>query len=166
MEEKIRAFMNTPKFCKIAGIFLALVMFTVGGVTLYNQLKVKSRCSEEVQAYVTDYLTSTVHRKRGRKTTVYAPVFTYVYDDQEFSESNYNYQNPRVFSEGEMVTILIDPDDPATVYAPGDKSQYIVSVALFGAGIFFFVFLYFLMASTIKDEQEKAEKEKEKDEIY
>lgn len=161
MEEKIRAFMNTPKFCKLCGIVLALFMFTVGGVTLYNQLKVKAKCSEEVRAYVTDYLTSTVHRKRGRKTTVYAPVFTYVYDDQEFSESNYNYQNPRAFSEGEMVTIFIDPDEPTLIYAPGDKSQYIVSIALFGAGIFAFVFLYFLMANTIKEEQEKAENEKE-----
>lgn len=161
MEEKIRAFMNTPKFCKIAGIVLALIMFTVGGVTLYNQLKVKSQCTEEVQAYVTDYLTSTVHRKRGRKTTVYAPVFTYVYGNMEYSESNYNYQNPREFSEGEMVTIYIDPNEPTTVYAPGDKSQYIVSGALFGAGIFSFVFLYFLMANTIKEEQEKAENEKE-----
>lgn len=106
--------------------FSLFFILAIGALTLID-LTERSGCTERVSAVVTDFISNTTKTHFNdygshKTSTGYAPVFEYTYKGVDYSNSNYNYNPKPVFEIGQKTEILIDPDNPDSIYAPEDNS--------------------------------------------
>lgn len=122
------------KWTRIVLLFISPVFLMAIVLLTFIDLSERSGCTETVSAVVVDIQSKTSTRKNrtfrhGRSrpagttsSTGYAPVFEYTYNGVEYSSSNDHYDTKPVFEIGQETEILINPDDPTSVYAPEDDS--------------------------------------------
>lgn len=89
------------------------------------------RCTEPVTATVAKNL----EVKKVRNGTVsnvhhitYAPVFKYEYDGKKYSAISKIASRPPEFSEGELVTIRVNPNDPEEIYYSPRGGAMVMSI--------------------------------------
>lgn len=122
------------KWTRIVLLFISPVFLMAIVLLTFIDLSERSGCTESVSAVVVDNQSKTYTSKnrtlrKGRfrtsgtkSSTGYAPVFEYTYNGVEYSSSNNHYDTKPVFEIGQETEILIDPDDPASLYALEDDS--------------------------------------------
>lgn len=126
----------TPKWIPCLVLAFGLAFISMGAAFLYRSHADKKKCTEAV--------TATVVELRERRSTdpedhtvriSYAPVYEYVYEDFVYSVVSSMSANPPQFSVGESVELYLDPDDPMSIYVPGDSSTFVLFIVLLGVGI-------------------------------
>lgn len=117
-------------FLLIGAVFLSVAI----GVGVYDRNK-QDRCTETTQAQVVD-----IAVKRGEDGgLLYAPVFGYTGDGQEYINQQSIYSNPCGYSVGENVELSYNPDDPQEFYVEGDSSLNLLIYIFGGIGAVFLV---------------------------
>ena len=117
--------------------FIVGVVFVCSGLWFKNYDKgMKDRCTESVQAVVTDYKSSSSRHNDGTYSISYFPVFSYTFDGVEYTkQSNYGSGEPK-YSKGDVVGIRVNPNDATEFFNPSDRSDIIYNV-LMGIGLSF-----------------------------
>ena len=100
-----------------------------------------ARCTEEVPGIVAG-----MQEHYGNSGTLYAPVFEYSFDGKDFRQESDMASYPPKFSEGEAVTVMVNPDDPYeyTVQGYTEKTTMARIFIILGLVIaaFFLLFVY------------------------
>lgn len=111
-----------------------------------------ARCTEEVPGIVAG-----MQEHYGNSGTLYAPVFEYIFDGMEFRQESDMASSPPKFSEGEAVTVMVNPDDPYeyTVQGYTEKTTMARVFIILGLVIAaFFLLLAYHFLKINKDEEE------------
>ena len=111
-----------------------------------------ARCTEEVPGIVAG-----MQEHYGNSGTLYAPVFEYIFDGMEFRQESDMASSPPKFSEGEAVTVMVNPDDPYeyTVQGYTEKTTMARVFIILGLVIAaFFLLLAYHFLKINKDEKE------------
>ena len=117
-------------FLLIGVVFLSVAI----GVGVYDRNK-QDRCSETTKAQVVD-----IAVKRGDDGgLLYAPVFGYAVDGQEYINQQSIYSNPCGYSVGEDVELSYNPNDPQEFYVEGDSALNLLIYIFGGIGAVFLV---------------------------
>ena len=117
IKKKIRIFLMS---------FSLFFILAIGSLTFIDFTE-RSGCTEGVSAVVTDFISSTTEidlddSGSHKTSTGYAPVFEYTYKGVDYSNSNYIYSPKPSFEIGQKTELLVDPDNPDSIYAPEDNS--------------------------------------------
>ena len=129
----------------IASAFLLAVMFVVIRYMRTNYEK----CTVEVEAVVVQNVLSSKSSSNG--TSVY-PVFRYEYNGKVYQQRSRIGRKPAKYSEGEQVTLHIDPDNPSRFY--DEKEDTLVMIVISSiAGFFFMLALVFTVCAAVKKKQ-------------
>lgn len=118
----------------LAVICISLVFILMGSFVIFKQVHQSKICTEKVDAVIVE----NIRKKMGtghRKRTKYQAVYSYVYEGREYEVKSKNSSNPAVHSEGDRVTIYVDPDNPTEIYDPKDRSGMVICVVFIGIGI-------------------------------
>lgn len=116
----------------IAGIFMTVIGIALIILPQYFYKKKAEVCNVTVDAVCTH-----LNKKRGDKgSTLYAPVWEYVYNDRAYKYAENVYSNINVPSEGDVLTLNIDPNNPSDAYR-SDKS---LGIILGITGVVFIIF--------------------------
>lgn len=140
--------LDTQKHPMLFLIPVAISLFFIAfGLYLIRSDKARAaRCTEQVAGVVADML-----EKPGKSNRLYAPVFEYSYDGEDFQQESPWYSYPPEFSEGEEVTIMLNPADPDDYFVAGHKASstmakvFIIIGAVIG-GFFLFFIVHLLLA--------------------
>lgn len=128
------------------GLLLASSLFVIIPVlVLLANRSYAERCTERVTAIVAE------NRRVNRDKVTYRPVFEYSYQGRKYLTASNTSSNPPAFEVGEKVELYLDPDDPAKIYVPGDKTIYIVCGILGGIGAVLVLLLLIKLIIEIKD---------------
>lgn len=122
----------------VALLFVAIgltLWFAVYSLTFYR----RTRCTQDVQACATDYITHRRNRNsnasvRGRRRLARSYVFTFTYNGQEYEVPDPIGTNIENCSEGELLWIKINPENPKEFYRPRPVTHTVL--ALLGAVTF------------------------------
>lgn len=100
------------------GVSMVFVLIAVGiGVSRYRSSKI---CTEKVMAVVNE--NRFVEREDSSPT--YVPIFEYTFNGVRYLTKSNTSSDPPEFEEGQEVEIFVDPDDPAHIYVPDDKTLF------------------------------------------
>ncbi len=140
--------LDTQKHPMLFLIPVAISLFFIAfGLYLIRSDKERAaRCTEQVAGVVADML-----EKPGKSNRLYAPVFEYSYDGEDFQQESPWYSYPPEFSTGEEVTIMLNPADPDDYFVAGHKASstmakvFIIIGAVIG-GFFLFFIVHLLLA--------------------
>ena len=118
-----------------AAFFLVfgLIFAAIGGALLAGRFGEKSRCTFETKGVVTDIVRIESESADNRSIT-YAPVFTYVYEGEEYTYQSSTSSSSPSFRKGETVTVMVNPADPIEVYIPDDNASWVLLWVFAGVG--------------------------------
>ena len=129
----------------IVSIFLLAIMFIVVRYMRSDYEK----CTAEVEAVVVQNVLSS--KSSSNSTSVY-PVFRYEYNGKVYQQRSHIGRKPAKYSEGEQVTLHIDPDNPSRFY--DEKEDTLVMIVISSiAGFFFVLALVFTVCAVAKKKQ-------------
>lgn len=123
-------------------VFLVVGLVLVGSGLWFKNYdeKLKNRCTEPITATVDGYHTDTSRSSDGTYSTYYFPVFKYTYDGVEYTtQSNYG-SGEYMYSEGDEVALMINPDNAKEIYDSSNRSNVVVNV-LIGIGLSIILFI-------------------------
>lgn len=126
----------------VALLFMAIGLtfwFAVYTLTFYRL----SRCTQDVQACATDYIT---HRRirnsdtsvRGRRRRARSYIFTFTYNGQKYEVQDPIGTNIESCGEGELLWIKINPENPKEFYRKRPVTHTVLALigaAAFGIGL-------------------------------
>ena len=99
----------------------------IGVLYLLGMIIKRLKCSEEVEATVAELIPNT-DSDSGR---TYYPVFTYRYEGVDYRvKSNFSSWFVKL-SEGQQVTLFIDPNKPERFYCPKETIHKVIFFLLF-----------------------------------
>jgi len=111
-------------------MFAVIIMgaFVVIGVLyLLGMIIKRLKCSEEVEATVAELIPNN-DSDSGR---TYYPVFTYRYEGVDYRvKSNFSSWFIKL-SEGQQVTLFIDPDKPGRIWFPRETIHKVITIVCF-----------------------------------
>lgn len=118
----------------VFGAILALVALML----LLGRGNDKKRCTQPVTAVVVDNETRRSKTMKNHSFT-YAPVFEYEYRGQTYRHESSISTNPPRFQVGQRVELMIDPDNPATVYDKSGVADAACFIVLAASAVFMFI---------------------------
>lgn len=136
---------------------LTMTLFT-GVILLSGYAVIRLRCTEKVDAVVTELIEDTSTDDNGYTKNYYRPVFSYVYDGHEYKVKSNTASNPPRYEVNEKLELHIDPDSPEFIYEGR-------AVILLFIGIWYIVIggvgaaLFFVILVIIKHNKVKLSKE-------
>lgn len=106
------------------------VLFFLFGTILSIMFGKNSSCTEEVTAVVVEMVE---HKPRGsagtmKRRSTYSPVFEYELGGKQYSYASKVSSYPPEFSEGERVTIWVNPNDPNEIYYKPSAALVLMSI--------------------------------------
>lgn len=104
-------------------IMFGLVFLVFGCYRTFSFFKDKHDCTVLVEGTV-DSFNSHKFGSDDESEMAYAPVFSYVYNDEEHIYIEKNYSNDVDLSRGQKISVYVDPDNPDHVYIPDYKEKY------------------------------------------
>ena len=108
-------------FLSMIFIIAGLAFFFIGCFELYNSFKDKKLCTVYTEGVVSDFKSTQSDMNDENSSLVYAPVFTYNSEGQEYTYSGNSYSDKGNLFVGKKVTVYVDPDDVGHVYIPDYK---------------------------------------------
>lgn len=110
---------NKVRHTQCVLMIIAGVLFFLVGSMILGSSGSRIKCTERVTATVKKNLE--VKKvvdgvARGSNTIKYKPVFEYEYGGRKYSAISGVASKPPEFSEGELVTIRVNPNDPDEIY--------------------------------------------------
>ena len=115
-------------FCSfMTALFLCFIV--AGCVTILRLHSAKKRCTFETKGEIVEVASRTSSSKYSVKLE-YVPVLAYEYNGKQYEYSSafsYFKSKPEI---GTKVTVMVDPDDPYTVYIPEYTSEWVVGRGL------------------------------------
>ena len=127
---------NKARLVQCVAMIIAGVLFFLFGVMIPNAYGSRLKCTERVTATVIRnlaHLRTSNGTVRNSRTIKYAPVFEYEYGGRKYSVISKVASDPPEFSEGEQVTIRVNPNDPEEIYYT-PRGGALAMCILFGAG--------------------------------
>lgn len=116
---------------QVVPILMLATLMIAGAVmilaTYFNHRAKMQRCTEIITA-VCIRLNERLSHSDHHTTTVYAPVYNYYYDGQEYTVDETTYSNVGVPEVGSEVEIRINPQQPDDCYRPMARSRVILYV--------------------------------------
>ena len=117
------------------------VLFILGLISVLDFKTMKERCTESVTTTVISN-TKSLYAKKGRykkeKIYKYAPVYTYVYNGQEYTVESEHSTRPAKYYVGDTAVIMVNPENPAEIYEPefiNIRVKAVIFVVVGGIGI-------------------------------
>ena len=117
------------------------VLFILGLISVLDFKTMKERCTESVTSTVISN-TKSLYAKKGRykkeKIYKYAPVYTYVYNGQEYTVESEHSTRPAKYDVGDAAVIMVNPENPAEIYEPefiNIRVKAVIFVVVGGIGI-------------------------------
>lgn len=115
----MRSLENRARLVQCIFAIIGGVMFFLVGLMIPSAYGSRTKCTERVTATVKKNLE--VKKvvdgvARGSNTIKYKPVFEYEYGGRKYSAISGVASKPPEFSEGELVTIRVNPNDPDEIY--------------------------------------------------
>ncbi|MBE6861724.1 MAG: DUF3592 domain-containing protein [Ruminococcus sp.] len=131
---------------------LPVCMIGVSSFFLAQENKTADECTYSVEAEIIENKVvkrttrSGTHRSSRRTTTSYAPVYSFTYMDKEYNVKSNNSSNPAKYKVGDMAEILINPDDPNTIYDPNYElgSEICLMFICIGSGLILLEIIAFI----------------------
>ena len=119
----------------IMGAFVA-----IGVMCLLGMIVKRLKCSEEVEATV-EKLIPNNDPEAGRS---YYPVFSYRYEGEDYSvKSNFSSWFIKL-SEGQQVTLFIDPHKPESIWFPKETIHKVITIVCFSASSALIMAIFYL----------------------
>ena len=117
-------------------ILFGLVFLVFGCYRTFTFFKDKHDCTVLVEGTV-DSFNSHRFDSDDDSEVSYAPVFSYVYNDEKHIHIENNYSEDIDLSRGQKVSVYVDPDNPDHVYIPDYKEKYsgMVSFIIIGLAL-------------------------------
>ncbi len=125
-------------------ILSGALFFFSGMSNICYFVRSKIICTELVQGEVSDI--KIVSEGRNRESIFYRPVFSYSYNNEDYTYEARSTSKKREPEVGKKVDIYVAPDSPDTVYIPEYKTERknaVSSLILGGSIITVILFLYF-----------------------
>lgn len=120
----------------LIGIFMLLL----GGFTAWLAIRKKIKCTEEIEAEITDIKRTRVKSGKGNRRNDYSPVLKYKVGSEECGGvADISSIMPNKFKVGETMTVKYDPNDPNTFCVKGKAGTLGWSIVLLLFGIAFIV---------------------------
>lgn len=135
-----------PMFVYVVVLGIAAVFIGIGILLGRIPDLAYKNCTEEVQAIVTDNV---------KKDDTYSPEFTFEYNGKKYTVVSNASTNPPMFSEGEEVNILIDPENPERIHPPMDKIFSFLKLIFCAVGIIHFIIAAVLFIYSVIRTSEK-----------
>ena len=105
-------------FLSAVFILAGLAFVFVGSLQMYSAHKDKKVCTVRTDGVVSDFDSTHSDSSDPSSSLVYAPVFTYTFEDREYTYHGHSYSDKDSLFVGKKVSIYVDPDDPMTIYVP------------------------------------------------
>lgn len=132
-----------PRWFKIGFVSMGLIFCTIGSYWAWENLSFM-RTAKSTLGKVDRFETRASSRvgtgNSGRRTTTYAPVFTFR-DEQgkDYTVTSSTGQNRAAYERGEEVTVLYDPADPERARIHSFTQMWLLPVIFGSAGVAFLV---------------------------
>ncbi|WP_124100815.1 DUF3592 domain-containing protein [Ruminococcus sp. Marseille-P6503] len=145
MRKNRRGIISSAALLPAIFLIVGVVFLCVGiGVRFYEQDK-KESCTVRTYAKVVDIVSKT-----DSDGTVYAPVFSYEVNGQEYVKQRNSYSNPCNYYKGQSLSLYINPNDPEEFYDGGDNVYKILFYIFGGMGALFTVIAVVTIVFNIK----------------
>lgn len=127
----------------IVTLLCGLVALGLGGFTSWMEIKKISKCSEEVEAEVTDVKRKHYRGKKGGSND-YSPVLMYkVAGEEHGGLADVASVFPNKYKVGQTMVVKYNPDEPDSFHVKGKVGNIKWYIGTFIVGVIFIV-LYFL----------------------
>ena len=135
----------------VGGIFAG-----VGTILKKHDAKVRERCTDEVNALVTDYKTN----GNGLRS----PLYEYEYKGKTYTFHTNTYSTDPPYSKGDSAELLVNPDKPEEAFVPADETAdflstlfQIMGFGVMGIGVIVFLMIYFISRKAAQQQRRKEE---------
>lgn len=135
----------------VFGAILALVALSL----LISRGAGKRRCTERVAAVVVD--NERVVSKTMDRPFTYAAVFEYEFRGQIYRHKSSISTNPPRYQVGQRVELMIDPDDPGTVYDKSGAADAACFIVLGAAAVFLLLGIFGVSLNAKRMKQNKTD---------
>lgn len=113
-------------------LFIGIMFTIVSAVFLGVNNERKEKCTGQTEAVVIRMV-----RESSSSGGGYAPVFSFTVSGKEYVVKENFYSNPPKYSEGDIVDIRYDPDDPRNIYSDETDVFGLITKIFGGIGIGF-----------------------------
>lgn len=122
----------------VGGIFMGLgaIMLAIAVYFLISNYQFSERAIT-VKGKVTDYESYQSGNDDGGSTTMYTPTFQYEFQTKTYTHKSTTSSSSRDYEMGELVEVLVDPNNPNEMLIDNFWEKWFVSVLLSGLGIMF-----------------------------
>ena len=108
-------------------LVIVAIATLIGGILFFqHDTMLKKQCIYKTTAIVSD-----IKKNSSSDSDTYAPVYSYEYDDREYTAVSSVYSSSLNVRRGDKVEFYLDPDDPQTYYCPKETSGKFFGVILF-----------------------------------
>lgn len=110
---------NRARLVQCIFVIIGGVVFFLVGLMIPSAYGSRTKCTERVTATVIrnlKHLSASNGTVRNSRKIKYAPIFEYEYNGRKYSVISSVASEPPEFSEGEVVTIRVNPSDPEEIY--------------------------------------------------
>lgn len=132
------------------------IFFLIFGLSIvWSNKKRAERCTEEVSGVVLQML-----ERDGNNGHLYTPVFEYSFGGKIFRQESDHASYPPKFSEGEEVTVMVNPGDPDDYFVTKDSAGLTMAKVFIVLGLVIvagFVFAIFHVYLSNRDESKGKE---------
>ena len=126
-------------------LLIGIFMILLGGFGLWKAISLLKKCTEEIEATITDVQRTRVKSGNGRKRNDYSPVLTYKVGSEEISgTADISSILPNKFVVGNTMTIKYDPNDPAKFCVKGKSGTLKWAIPLIILGVAFIIAFFVL----------------------
>ncbi|MBR6404032.1 MAG: DUF3592 domain-containing protein [Eubacterium sp.] len=109
---------------------LGLMFLIIGLIMLGIDKKKTALCIGETEGMVVEIISRISNNDVGTSKT-YAPVINYTVDGIEYTHKSNVYSSPSKYTEGQIVGVHYNPDDPSVMLIDGEN----------GMKLFYFIFI-------------------------
>ncbi len=126
----------------VGAIFMSIgiVLVSITAYLIYSNQKFEVR-AQPVKGKVIDYRSHISSHDNG-STMLYSPVFSYEFNGKTFTYFSTTSSSDKDYTVGEVIEILVDPDDPENVLVNSFMEKWFLSVLLGCMGTAFTVMGY------------------------
>ena len=107
---------------------IGIVLVSITAYLIYSNQKFEVR-AQPVKGKVMDYRSHISSHDNG-STMLYSPVFSYEVNGKTFTYFSTTSSSDKDYTVGEVIEILVDPDDPENVLVNSFMEKWFLSVLL------------------------------------